>query len=95
MNKAKQLFAGLILMALGLGAAQADYTLNLTKGVTKVSNDIYDLHMLILWICVIVGIGVFGTMFYSIYHHRKSKGHKAANFMKIPRLKSSGQLFLP
>jgi cytochrome c oxidase subunit 2 len=79
-NKAKQLFAGLILMALGLGTAQADYTLNLMKGVTKVSNDVYDLHMLILWICVAIGIGVFGTMFYSIYHHRKSKGHKAAQF---------------
>ena len=80
MNKAKQLFAGLILMALALRTAQADYTLNLMKGVTKVSNDIYDLHMLILWICVFIGIGVFGTMFYSIYHHRKSKGHKAAQF---------------
>ncbi|MCK9397869.1 MAG: cytochrome c oxidase subunit II [Methylobacter sp.] len=80
MKKTKQLFAGLILMALGLGTAQAEYTLNLMKGVTKVSNDIYDLHMLILWICVFIGIGVFGTMFYSIYHHRKSRGHKAAQF---------------
>ncbi|MFZ2450159.1 MAG: cytochrome c oxidase subunit II [Methylovulum miyakonense] len=76
----KQLFAGLILMALGLGTAQADYTLNLMKGVTKVSHDVYDLHMLILWICVLIGVGVFGTMFYSIYHHRKSKGHTAAQF---------------
>ncbi len=80
MKKTKQLFAGLILMAFGLGTVQADYTLNLMKGVTKVSNDIYDLHMLILWICVFMGIGVFGTMFYSIYHHRKSKGHKAEQF---------------
>jgi len=79
-KKAKQLFAGLILMALGLGTAQADYTLNLMKGVTKVSHDLYDLHMLILWICVFIGIGVFGTMFYSIYHHRKSRGHEAAQF---------------
>ncbi len=80
MKKTKQLFAGLILMALGLGTAQAEYTLNLMKGATKVSHDIYDLHMLILWICVFIGIGVFGTMFYSIYHHRKSRGHKAAQF---------------
>jgi cytochrome c oxidase subunit 2 len=79
-KKTKQLFAGLILMALGLGTAQAEYTLNLMKGVTKVSNDIYNLHMLILWICVFIGIGVFGTMFYSIYHHRKSRGHKAEQF---------------
>jgi cytochrome c oxidase subunit 2 len=79
-KKAKQLFAGLILMALGLRISYADYTLNLMKGVTKVSNDIYDLHMLILWICVVIGIGVFGAMFYSIYHHRKSKGHVAKQF---------------
>jgi len=80
-KKTKQLFAYLTLMTLSLGSAYAsDYTLNLKKGVTKVSNDIYDLHMLILWICVFIGIGVFGTMFYSIYHHRKSKGHKAEQF---------------
>ena len=80
MKKTKQLFACLSLMTLGLGTAQADYTLNLMKGVTKVSNDIYDLHMLILWICVFIGLGVFSVMFYSIYHHRKSKGHQAAQF---------------
>jgi cytochrome c oxidase subunit 2 len=79
-KKTKQLFAGLILMALGLGTAQAAYTLNLMEGVTKVSNDIYDLHMLVLWICIFIGIAVFGTMFYSIYHHRKSRGHKAEQF---------------
>jgi len=79
-KKTKQLFASLILIAIGSGTAQAEYTLNLMKGVTKVSNDIYDLHMLILWICVFIGIGVFGAMFYSIYHHRKSKGHKAEQF---------------
>jgi len=79
-KKTKQLFASLILMVLGLGTAQAEYTLNLMRGVTKVSNDLYDLHMLILWICIFIGVGVFGTMFYSIYHHRKSKGHKAEQF---------------
>jgi len=79
-KKTKQLFAVLTLMALAQESAHADYTLNLMKGVTDISNDIYDLHMLILWICVFIGIAVFGTMFYSIYHHRKSKGHEAAQF---------------
>jgi cytochrome c oxidase subunit 2 len=79
-NKIKKLSVGVILMALGQEVAHADYALNLMQGVTKVSHDIYDLHMLILWICVFIGIGVFGTMFYSIYHHRKSKGHEAAQF---------------
>ena len=80
MKKTKQLFAVFTLMALGLGSAHADYTLNLMKGVTQLSNDVYDLHMLILWICVVIGIAVFGTMFYSIYFHRKSMGHKAEQF---------------
>ena len=61
-------------------AAPGRYTLNLTQGHTQISQDVYDLHMLILWICVAVGIGVFGTMFYSIYHHRQSKGHVAKQF---------------
>ena len=56
------------------------YALNLTQGQTQLSADVYDLHMLILWICVFIGIGVFGTMFYSIYHHRKSRGHVAEQF---------------
>ena len=80
MKKTKQLLACLFLMTIGLGTAHADYTLNLMRGVTQLSNEIYDLHMLILWICVFIGIAVFGTMFYSIFHHRKSKGHKAEQF---------------
>ncbi len=80
MKKTKQLFAVLALTLLGLGSVRADYALNMTKGVTQISNDLYDLHMLILWICVFIGIAVFGTMFYSIFHHRKSKGHKAEQF---------------
>ena len=80
MKKTKQLFASFTLLLLGLGTANADYTLNMTEGVTRVSKDVHDLHMLILWICVFIGIAVFGTMFYSIYHHRKSKGHKAEQF---------------
>ncbi|ESS74034.1 cytochrome c oxidase subunit 2 [Methyloglobulus morosus KoM1] len=56
------------------------YALNLTQGQTQISHDVYNLHMLILWICVLVGLGVFSAMFYSIYHHRKSKGHVAKQF---------------
>lgn len=80
MNKTKQFLAVPMLMAAGLRTAHADYDLNLMQGVTEISNEIYDLHMLILGICVLVGIAVFGVMFYSIYHHRKSKGHVAAQF---------------
>ncbi len=54
--------------------------LNLPRGVTEFSSQVYDLHMLILWICVVIGIGVFGAMFYSMFAHRKSRGAVAAQF---------------
>jgi cytochrome c oxidase subunit 2 len=50
------------------------------QGVTGVSNDIYDLHMTVVWICVWISVVVYGVMFYSMFVHRKSKGAKAANF---------------
>jgi cytochrome c oxidase subunit 2 len=55
-------------------------SLNLTKGVTEVSRDVYDLHMLVLYICTGIGIVVFGAMFWSMVFHRKSKGFKPATF---------------
>lgn len=60
--------------------AMAGYDLNLPRGVTKISHEIYDLHMLVLWIVTIVGILVFGVMIYSIINHRKSKGVTPATF---------------
>ena len=70
---------------LALGAilpnmAWADMQLNLTKGVTEVSNEVYDLHMLALYICTAIGVVVFGAMFWSMIFHRKSKGFEAATF---------------
>jgi len=53
---------------------------NLQPPVTPVAREIYDLHLLMLWICVVIFVVVFGVMFYSIYAHRKSIGHKAAQF---------------
>ncbi len=58
----------------------ADYGLNMPEGVSTISREIYSLHMLIFWICVVIGVVVFGVMFYSIINHRKSKGVKASNF---------------
>lgn len=61
-------------------AAWADMQLNMTKGVTDVSQDVYELHMMVMWICTVIGIVVFGAMFWSMIFHRKSKGAKAASF---------------
>lgn len=74
-----RLLTGLILTG-GAGSAFAEYTLNLREGVTNISKDVYDLHMLVMWICTIVGIIVFGIIIYSLINHRKSKGAVAANF---------------
>lgn len=58
----------------------AAWELNMPRGASETSNTVYDLHMLILWICVGIGVVVFGVMFWSILYHRKSQGAKAAQF---------------
>jgi len=58
----------------------AEWGLNMTKGVTPISREIWDLHMLVLWISVAIGVVVFGAMIYSIVNHTKAKGAKAAQF---------------
>jgi len=62
------------------GGAHAEYGLNLTEGITSISKEAYSLHMLIMWICVVIGIVVFGAIFISILKHRKSKGAVPAQF---------------
>ena len=69
-----------VVILLGAGNSFAEYPLNLTRGVTEISNRVYDLHMLIFWICVVVCAGVFAVLIYSIFTHRKSKGAVPATF---------------
>lgn len=67
--------------------AAADYwQLNMYRGVTPLSKDMYYLHMVGMVVCIIIGIVVFGVMIYSLIHHRKSKGYKPATFHDNPRL---------
>ena len=75
----KKLFLHLCYYSLGLGAS-AEWAVNLQQPITEVGESIYNLHLVITFICVIIFIGVFGFMFYSIYYHRKSRGHKASQF---------------
>jgi cytochrome c oxidase subunit 2 len=70
---------GLLLVGLA-NSVMAVQPFNMPIGVTETSHTIYHLHMLVFWVCVVIGIGVFGVMFYSIFKHRKSKGHQAAQF---------------
>ncbi len=82
MNNRRRVQRGTIAGALTAwaGAANADFTLNMTRGVTSISREVHDLHMLIFWVCVAIGAVVFGVMFWSIYHHRKSRGATPAQF---------------
>ena len=54
--------------------------LNLTPGATAMSLHLYDLHNIVMLVCLVIFIGVFGVMFYSIVKHRKSLGYKPASF---------------
>jgi len=71
--------AGVLLSSLPW-VAQAQNQVNMSPGVTEIGAEIYDLHMLIMIICVIIGLLVFGVMFYSIIYHRKSRGVVPAQF---------------
>jgi cytochrome c oxidase subunit 2 len=53
---------------------------NLQPPVTTIAQQQYDLHLFIFWICVVIFVGVFGVMFYSLFKHRKSLGHAPAQF---------------
>jgi cytochrome c oxidase subunit 2 len=54
--------------------------LNMTQGVTAISKEVFGLHMLIFWICVAIGIVVFGVMFYSMFAFTKKKNPNPSTF---------------
>ena len=56
------------------------FALNMTRGITDISNEVFELHMLIFWICVVIGVLVFGGMFYSMYAHTRKKNPVPATF---------------
>ncbi len=64
----------------GVAQAEPSMRFNMTPGVTEVSQRVYHLHMTIFFICVAIGVIVFGLMFWSLWRHRRSQGAKAANF---------------
>ena len=68
----------LLFLSTSIFSERSDY--NMPMGVTEVSKDIFDLHMLIMWICVWIGVVVFGIMFWSLLKYRKSTGAVAAKF---------------
>ena len=66
---------------------QADwFALNMTRGSTDISNEVFELHMLIFWICVAIGVVVFSVMFYSMWAHTKEKNPVPAKFHENHKL---------
>ena len=83
MNAVKSVLARAVpgLLALSPAAAFAHqgtepvrWQLNMIEGVTQTSQNAYHAHMIMLWICVVIGVGVFGAMAYAMFKFRKSKG---------------------
>ena len=61
-------------------ALSRDLLMNMPKGVTPISHEIYTLHMITLYICIVIAVLVFSALFYSLIKYRQSKGGKAAHF---------------
>ena len=78
-------------LAVAANAAHAlaePWQLNMTQGVTDTSQEVYALHMWVLWVCVVIGIIVFGAMIWSMIFHRKSKGAVAARWSHNTRVEA-------
>jgi cytochrome c oxidase subunit 2 len=75
-RKSLQSLLGLFMVS----TANADWALNMPKGVTELSAETYALHMTVFYWCVGIGVIVFGVMIYSLFAHRKSVGSKPATF---------------
>lgn len=74
------LFSGVSLALFSTLAGAGEWQLNMTEGVTSISKEVFSLHMLIFYICCVIGVLVFGAMFISMYFHRKSRGAEASHF---------------
>jgi cytochrome c oxidase subunit 2 len=75
-----------VALSLLAGQAHAAYNLNLQPPVTPIAQQIYDLHTLILLVCLAIFVVVFGFMFYALYKYRKSAGHAAVHFHENAKL---------
>ena len=79
-NGAGRRMLALAAAALPPSLGQAAWEWNFQQPVTPIAQQQYELHLFIFWICVVIFVGVFGVMFYSIFKHRKSVGHEAHQF---------------
>ncbi len=85
-SKMRSLGSGLIFALMSMAGWAEESKYNLQTPQTVVAREIFDLHILIMWVCVAIFIVVFGVMFYSIWKHRKSVGHQASHFHENTRI---------
>ena len=89
----RALAASALMVSAGLASASAwanpePWQLNMTPGVTQTSADVHYLHMVMLWICVVIGVLVFGFMFVAMFRFRKSKGAVPATWSHSTKLEA-------
>lgn len=73
------LTAALVMFVMPAAYAES-LQLNMTRGVTDISNSVYNMHMYAFYVCVVIGVIVFAAMFWSMIRHRKSRGVTPAKF---------------
>jgi cytochrome c oxidase subunit 2 len=86
-NLSKSAFAALFMLSLYPSKVFSDWdALNMREGVTRVSRDVFELHMLIFYICVAIGAVVFSVMFYSLFRYTKKRNPNPSTFHESTKL---------
>ena len=86
-NLSKSAFAALLVLSLYPSQVLSDWdALNMREGVTQVSRDVFELHMLIFYICVAIGAVVFSVMFYSLFRYTKKRNPNPSTFHESTKL---------
>ena len=86
-NLSKCAFAALLMLSLYPSEIFSDWdALNMREGVTQVSRDVFELHMLIFYICVAIGAVVFSVMFYSLFRYTKKRNPNPSTFHESTKL---------
>ena len=86
-NLSKSAFIALLMLSLYPSKVLSDWdALNMREGVTQVSRDVFELHMLIFYICVAIGAVVFSVMFYSLFRYTKKRNPNPSTFHESTKL---------
>ena len=86
-NLSKRAYAALFMLSLYPSKVFSDWdALNMREGVTQVSRDVFELHMLIFYICVAIGAVVFSVMFYSLFRYTKKRNPNPSTFHESTKL---------